>query len=66
MNWFKQILSDTNDSPSSKRLTGFIMIVAAIVLIACNVQSEHINTLILTGAALIGLGVADNFINKIR
>jgi len=66
LKYLDKILSDSGKNPSSKRIAGLLMIVSAIVLIACKVQSEHINTLIYTGAGLISLGIADNFLNKIK
>jgi len=66
LKYFDKILSDSGENPSSKRIAGLLMIISAIILIACSIQSEHINTLILTGAGLISLGIVDNFLNKIK
>lgn len=66
------MLSGKNNRVSSKRVLGsFVIIAMTIMVIVCVFTKEDatwlssaIDTLIITGGALLGLGIADNAFDK--
>jgi small neutral amino acid transporter SnatA (MarC family) len=69
---FLTMLSGKNNRISSKRVLGsFVIIAMTIMVIVCVFTKEDatwlssaIDTLIITGGALLGLGIADNAFDK--
>lgn len=69
---FLTMLSGKNNRVSSKRVLGsFVIIAMTIMVIVCVFTKEDatwlssaIDTLIITGGALLGLGIADNAFDK--
>ena len=69
---FLPMLSGKNNRISSKRVLGsFVIIAMTIMVIVCVFTKEDttwlssaIDTLIITGGALLGLGIADNAFDK--
>lgn len=69
---FLIMLSGKNNRVSSKRVLGsFVIIAMTIMVIICVFTKEDatwlssaIDTLIITGGALLGLGIADNAFDK--
>lgn len=70
--WFMSMIYGKNNRISSKRVLGsFIIIVMTIMVVVCvfikedaSWLSSAIDTLIITGGALLGLGIADNAFEK--
>ena len=62
----KEIFTDQNGKFSSKRVFGAIGFLAATVAICIWVDTESIRFLLITSAALIGLGVTENMLPKIK
>lgn len=69
---FLTMLSGKNNRISSKRVLGsFVIVAMTIMVIVCVFTKEDatwlssaIDTLIITGGALLGLGIADNAFDK--
>lgn len=59
-----QLFKDTNGKLSSKRIFGALGFLAAMVAICLEVDSESIRFLLITSAALLGLGVAENMFKQ--
>ena len=70
--WFMSMICGKNNRISSKRVLGsFVIIVITIMVVVCvfikedaSWLSSAIDTLIITGGALLGLGIADNAFDK--
>ena len=69
---FLSMLSGNNNRVSSKRVLGsFVIVVMTIMIVVCVFTQEDatwlssaIDTLIITGGALLGLGIADSAFEK--
>lgn len=62
----KEIFTDRNGKLSSKRIFGSIGFVISIIMIFCKIDTESLNVFIVGSFGLIGLGVAENLLNKIK
>lgn len=69
--FFSMILGDNNRVSSKRVLGSFVIVVMTIMVVVCVFTKEDaswlssaIDTLIITGGALLGLGIADTAFNK--
>jgi len=62
----KKIFQDVNGKLSSKRIIGAICICFGIIMMFCKIDSTALNTFIICSFGLVGLGVAENIMSKIK
>ena len=62
----KKIFEDLNGKLSSKRIIGTICIAISIVMMWCKIDSGALDTFIISSFGLVGLGVAEGLLNKIK
>jgi len=61
-----EIFTDANGKISSKRVFGAIGFITSIIAICLKVDTESIRFLLITSAGLIGLGIGENIMSKIK
>lgn len=65
MQWIKNLFTDTNGKPSSKRVIGTILVAGAVVLNAIGLGDPETNrVMIWAGIAAVGVGTLETKVSK--